>query len=117
MPLSLLGPTIVLEGLKIDNNLYVQIGLILLMGLVTKNAILVVDFANVQRREGVGRSEALIAAAKRRSYPSRAIAGRSTEDTALASATAEPGTSPTPTGSPRRAPAWRRACRPATISR
>src|SRR6266542_5633396 len=40
-----------------------------LMGLVTKNAILVVDFANVQRREGLGRRDALIAAARVRLRP------------------------------------------------
>ena len=37
-------------------------------------------------------AEALMAAANRRSYPSRAMAGSSTEETALASATAEPET-------------------------
>src|SRR5262249_52415113 len=44
-------------------NMMSMIGVILLMGLVTKNAILVVDFANVQRREGRSRREALITAA------------------------------------------------------
>jgi predicted ATPase len=42
---------------------------ILLMGLVTKNAILLVDFANVQRREGMGRTQAVIAAARVRLRP------------------------------------------------
>ena len=35
------------------------------MGLVTKNAILLVDFTNVQRRAGAGRRDALIEAARR----------------------------------------------------
>ncbi len=46
-----------------------MIGLILLMGLVTKNAILVVNFTNVQRRLGVLRREALISAARVRLRP------------------------------------------------
>ncbi len=45
-------------------NIMSLIGLILLMGLVSKNAILLVDFTNVQRRAGLSRREALIAAAR-----------------------------------------------------
>ncbi|MFM8590301.1 MAG: efflux RND transporter permease subunit, partial [Limnohabitans sp.] len=45
------------------------IGIIMLMGLVTKNAILLVDFANRARKEGMERSQALLTAARVRLRP------------------------------------------------
>jgi HAE1 family hydrophobic/amphiphilic exporter-1 len=59
VPLSLVGPVAVLTGLKIDNNLYVQIGLVLLIALSAKNAILIVEVA----REWRARGEPIIACA------------------------------------------------------
>jgi hydrophobic/amphiphilic exporter-1 (mainly G- bacteria), HAE1 family len=59
VPLSLIGPVAVLKGLKIDNNLYVQIGLVLLIALSAKNAILIVEVA----RELRGRGETIVASA------------------------------------------------------
>jgi HAE1 family hydrophobic/amphiphilic exporter-1 len=69
LPLSLVGVAGMLYLVKDTLNMMSMIGLILLMGLVTKNAILVVDFANVQRREGLPRRDALIAAARVRLRP------------------------------------------------
>jgi HAE1 family hydrophobic/amphiphilic exporter-1 len=69
LPLSLIGVAGMLYLVQDTLNIMSMIGLILLMGLVTKNAILMVDFANVQRREGLGRTEALIAAARVRLRP------------------------------------------------
>ena len=70
VPLSLLGPTIVLQGLKIDNNLYVQIGLILLIALSAKNAILIVEVAlELHGREGKPLVEAAVEAGRARFRP------------------------------------------------
>ncbi len=59
LPLSLIG---VLIGLMIAGstiNMFSLIGFIMLMGLVTKNGILLVDFANRERRRGLSLNEAL----------------------------------------------------------
>ena len=69
LPLSLFGVAGMLYLVGDTLNIMSMIGLILLMGLVTKNAILVVDFANVQRRAGLGRREALLAASRVRLRP------------------------------------------------
>jgi HAE1 family hydrophobic/amphiphilic exporter-1 len=50
-------------------NLFSLIGTVLLMGLVTKNGILLVDFANKRVREGVGRVDAITASARERFRP------------------------------------------------
>jgi HAE1 family hydrophobic/amphiphilic exporter-1 len=70
VPLSLLGPMLVLTVLKIDNNLYVQIGLILLIALSAKNAILIVEVAReLHGRDGRSVIEAAIEAARARFRP------------------------------------------------
>ncbi|WP_024512578.1 multidrug efflux RND transporter permease subunit [Bradyrhizobium sp. ARR65] len=69
VPLSLLGPMIVLQAVKIDNNLYVQIGLILLIALSAKNAILIVEVAVELHREGRSLIESAIGAARARFRP------------------------------------------------
>jgi hydrophobic/amphiphilic exporter-1 (mainly G- bacteria), HAE1 family len=69
LPLSLLGVAGMLYLVKDTLNMMSMIGVILLMGLVTKNAILLIDFTNVQRRGGATRREALIEAARVRLRP------------------------------------------------
>jgi hydrophobic/amphiphilic exporter-1 (mainly G- bacteria), HAE1 family len=69
LPLSLVGVALALLMTGDTLNIMSMIGLIMLMGLVTKNAILLVDFTNHARREGLGRDEALIKAGTTRLRP------------------------------------------------
>ena len=69
LPLSLIGVFIALFITGSTFNMFSVIGCIMLMGLVTKNAILLVDFANMAVRSGVERTQALIDAGKIRMRP------------------------------------------------
>jgi HAE1 family hydrophobic/amphiphilic exporter-1 len=69
LPLSLIGVMVALLAWRSTLNMFSVIGFIMLMGLVTKNAILLIDFANQQRRAGVERGKALLAAAEIRLRP------------------------------------------------
>lgn len=53
IPTGLLGVFIAIKIAGIDNNIYVQIGLIMLIGLLAKNAILIIEFALQRRKEGM----------------------------------------------------------------
>ncbi len=69
MPLSLIGPVIALTGLGLANNLYTQIGLVLLIALSAKNAILIVEVARERRIAGEAILQAAIDAARTRFRP------------------------------------------------
>jgi len=69
LPLSLVGVMIALLVTRETFNTMSVMGVIMLMGLVTKNAILLVDNANHHRRMGLARSEALIEAGETRLRP------------------------------------------------
>jgi HAE1 family hydrophobic/amphiphilic exporter-1 len=70
LPLSLVGVALALLMTGDNLNIMSMIGLIMLMGLVTKNAILLVDFANHARREdGLDRDAALVKAGSTRLRP------------------------------------------------
>jgi hydrophobic/amphiphilic exporter-1 (mainly G- bacteria), HAE1 family len=69
VPISLLGPVGTLLALRIDNNLYTQIGIVLLIALSAKNAILIVEFARELREAGKGIAEAAVEAARARFRP------------------------------------------------
>ncbi len=69
VPISLIGPVAVLRGLRIDNNLYTQIGIVLLIALSAKNAILIVEFARELREQGKPILEAAVEASRARFRP------------------------------------------------
>lgn len=69
LPLTLIGVFLSLMIFRSTLNLFSIIGFVMLMGLVTKNAILLVDFANQARRQGMERGAALLEAAHVRLRP------------------------------------------------
>jgi multidrug efflux pump subunit AcrB len=69
LPLSLIGVMVSLKVWGSTINLFSLIGLIMLMGLVTKNAILLVDFANHARKSGATLAEAVLTAGQIRMRP------------------------------------------------
>jgi multidrug efflux pump subunit AcrB len=69
LPLSLIGVMLALLVTRSTLNLFSMIGLVMLMGLVTKNAILLVDFANHARKSGLAMADALLQAGLVRMRP------------------------------------------------
>lgn len=69
LPLSLLGVAIALWLTKGNLNVMSMIGIIMLMGLVTKNGILLIDFVNQSREAGHSRHDALLESARVRLRP------------------------------------------------
>jgi hydrophobic/amphiphilic exporter-1 (mainly G- bacteria), HAE1 family len=69
VPLALIGTVTALTALGASNNLYTQIGLILLIALGSKNAILVVEYARQRRAEGMAILDAAVEGARLRFRP------------------------------------------------
>jgi hydrophobe/amphiphile efflux-1 (HAE1) family protein len=69
LPLALIGVMLALLLWRTTLNVFSMIGLVMLMGLVTKNAILLVDFANKALREGASVADALLQAGLIRMRP------------------------------------------------
>ncbi len=69
LPLTLIGVVLALLMFRSAMSMFSVIGVIMLMGLVTKNAILLVDFAIRAREDGLARTEALMLAARVRLRP------------------------------------------------
>lgn len=69
VPLAIAGAFISLYIFGQTLNIFSQIGMIMLIGLVTKNGILIVEFANQKRDEGLSRFDAVLEAARLRLRP------------------------------------------------
>ncbi len=69
VPLSMIGALLALQWSNGSLNVYSQIGLITLVGLITKHGILIVEFANQMREQGMDMFEAVVKAASQRLRP------------------------------------------------
>lgn len=69
VPLSLVGTVAMLTAVGLPNNIYVQIGLVLLIALSAKNAILIVEVAHELRQQGMDLVEAALEGSRRRFRP------------------------------------------------
>jgi HAE1 family hydrophobic/amphiphilic exporter-1 len=69
LPVGIFGSFFFLQTMGLSNNVYAQIGLIMLVGLLGKNAILIVEFAIQRRNEGASLQDAAVEGAKLRFRP------------------------------------------------
>jgi hydrophobic/amphiphilic exporter-1 (mainly G- bacteria), HAE1 family len=68
-PIAVLGAFLFLWARGLENNVYAQIGLVMLIGLAAKNAILIVEFAKMEYDKGKSAEEAALIGAKLRLRP------------------------------------------------
>ena len=69
VPLAILGAILALDVRSLPSDLYAQVGYLMLIALASKNAILIVEFANQRRRLGLSAAEAVREAAQTRLRP------------------------------------------------
>jgi multidrug efflux pump subunit AcrB len=69
LPVGLFGSFLMLQAMGLANDVYCQIGLVMLVGLLGKNAILIIEFAVQRRQDGLSLRDAGIEAAKLRFRP------------------------------------------------
>ncbi|MDR1499393.1 MAG: efflux RND transporter permease subunit [Tannerellaceae bacterium] len=69
VPLAIAGALMFMSGAGITMNIFSQIGIIMLIGLVAKNGILIVEFANQRQEAGLTKAEAIRAASTQRLRP------------------------------------------------
>ena len=69
IPFGLAGSFLFARIFGLENNIYLQIGLLMLIGLLAKTAILLTEYASQMRSEGMSISQAAMSAAKARLRP------------------------------------------------
>ena len=69
LPVGVMGSFALLKAMGLDNDIYAQVGIIMLVGLLGKNAILIVEFASQRHQEGLSILESAIEGAKVRFRP------------------------------------------------
>lgn len=69
VPFGLVGSLLFAKLFGVDNNIYFQVGIIMLMGLLAKTAILLTEFASQNRREGMSIADSAFVSAKMRLRP------------------------------------------------
>jgi HAE1 family hydrophobic/amphiphilic exporter-1 len=69
LPAGIFGSFLLLKGMGLANDVYSQVGLVMLVGLLGKNAVLIVEYAVQRQEQGLSVREAAIEAAKARFRP------------------------------------------------
>ncbi len=69
VPCGLMGSFLFAKFMGLENNIYLQTGIIMLIGLLSKTAILITEYAGDRRRAGMSLSQAAVSAAKARLRP------------------------------------------------
>lgn len=69
LPTGIFGAFVLLWSLGLENNIYAQVAMIMLIGLLGKNAILIVEFATLKHKEGLSPIQAAIEGATVRLRP------------------------------------------------
>jgi multidrug efflux pump subunit AcrB len=69
IPTGLIGAFLGIKAVGFDNNIYVQVGVIMLIGLLAKNAILIIEYAIQRRKSGLSILKSAISGSKARIRP------------------------------------------------